>query len=136
MKKVTLFIFTTFIFCFASAQKAYVEDLEDDSNARLAMNRANPNPNPVKNDEFDRVPTKSKKVPLLERFSGPTIADSVWTQRAEVTLWHDNQDRLVSVQVDNGEVNDNLNLEQTFTKMCDEDALYQLNIPDYELISS
>ena len=88
------------------------------------MNRASPNPNQVKLDELDKVPTKSKKVPLLERFSGPTIADSVWVQRAEITLWQDSQDRIVSVVVDNGEINDNLNLEQTFTKMCDEDALY------------
>ena len=124
MKTITLFIFTTIIFCFAVAQKAYVEDIEDDTNARLAMNRASPNPNQVKMDELEKVPTKSKKVPLLERFSGPTIADSVWVQRAEVTLWQDSQDRIVSVVVDNGEINDNLNLEQTFTKMCDEDALY------------
>ena len=124
MRSITLFIFTTLLFCFVNAQKAYVEDLDDDPNARLAMNRAVPNPNQVKLDEIDKVPTKSKKVPLLERFSGPTIADSVWTQRAEVTLWHDDQDKLVSVIVDNAEVAENLNLEQTFTKMCEEEALY------------
>ena len=122
MKTLTLFIFTTFIFCFANAQKAFVEDLDDEPNARLAMNRANPNQ--MKLDEIDKVPTKSKKVPLLERFSGPTIADSKWTPRAEVTLWYDNQERLVSVVVDNAEIAEHLNLEQTFTKMCEEEALY------------
>ena len=101
MKTVTLFIFTTLIFCFTNAQKAFVEDMDDDDNARLTMNRASPSQ--VKMDDVNVLPTKSKKVPLLERFAGPTIGDSVWTQRAELTLWFDNIERLVSVEVANNE---------------------------------
>ena len=86
------------------------------------MNRANPRD--VKLDEIDKLPSKSKKVPLLERFSGPKITDSVWTPRAELTLWFDIQDRLVSVEVDNKQINEGDNIEATFSKMCEDGSLY------------
>ena len=42
MKTKTLLIFTSFVICFSNAQKAYVEEFDDEEIARLAMNRAEP----------------------------------------------------------------------------------------------
>lgn len=87
-------------------------------------------------DSLGDFPTKNKKIPLLERFAAPSIADSVWTQRAELTLWYDITDKLVSIDVANNDLGEMIDLEKTFNQMCEEGALYQLNIPDFELISS
>ena len=114
------------------AQKAYVED-EDDQDAKLTMNRANVNQ--VKLDDVDNSVVKSKVVPLLERFSSSAITAD-WTQRADLTLGFDNADKLVSVEVANKDIVEGIDLEQTFKKMCDEEAFYQLNIPDFGLVSS
>ena len=97
------------------------------------MNRANLNQ--VKLDEVGNSVVKSKVVPLLERFSSSTISAD-WTQRADLTLGFDSADKLVSVEVVNKEINDGIDLETTFKKMCDEGAFYQLNIPDFGLVSS
>ena len=134
MKKSTLLIFVAFAITLVSAQKAYTEDSDEaaDEQARLAMNRAKNQPII---DDIDRMPSKSKKVPLLERFQANSISNAAWESRGELTLWYDIKDRLVSVDVDNHDIGSK-NLEQTFTQMCEEDALYQLNIPDLELISS
>ena len=96
------------------------------------MNRAKSQPS---HDDIDRMPSKSKKVPLLERFQANSISNAAWQSRGELTLWYDIKDRLVSVDVDNNDIGTK-NLEQTFSQMCDEDALYQLNIPDLELVTS
>ena len=97
------------------------------------MNRAHPSQ--VRMDDLESVPTKNKKMPLLERFTSTSGADSVWQPRGELTFWYDITDKLVSVDVANSDIGSS-NLEQTFTQMCDDGALYQLNIPDLELISS
>ena len=124
---------TTSLILSSRAQKAFTEDAEDDANAKLTMNRANVNQ--VKLDEVENAVVKSKTVPLLQRFSATSITAD-WTQRADLTLGFDSADKLVSVEVANKETGEGIDLEQTFKKMCEEGAFYQLNIPDYGLISS
>ena len=99
---------TASIIVCSQAQKVYVEDTEDDENAKLTMNRATVNQ--AKLDEVDSVVVKSKVVPLLERFSSPEIT-AEWTQRADLKLGFDNADKLVSVEVANKETSEGIDLE-------------------------
>ena len=103
MKFRTLFIFTAFAVSFINAQKAYDPDADevDEEAARLAMNRAQSQPVV---DDIDRMPSKSKKVPLLERFQANSISNAAWESRGELTLWYDIKDRLVSVEVENNDI--------------------------------
>ena len=79
------------------------------------MNRATPQ---SRVDDIDRLPSKNKKVTLLERFSVDDITDAAWQKRGELTLWYDSQDRLVSVEVANNDIG-SANKEQEFTNMCE-----------------
>ena len=103
MKFRTLFIFAAFAISFINAKKAYDPDADevDEEAARLAMNRAQSQPVV---DDIDRMPSKSKKVPLLERFQANSISNAAWESRGELTLWYDIKDRLVSVEVENNDI--------------------------------
>jgi hypothetical protein len=79
---------------------------------------------------------KSKTVPLLDTFRGtvkPVVGDGVWKERGQALLWYDAEDQLISVEVTN---NESANLEELFSKMCNEQALYQLNLPEYDLMTT
>ena len=63
---------------------------------------------------------------MLDTFKGTTkqvVGDGVWKERGVATLWYDVEDQIISIEVEN---KDATNLEEMFTKMCDEKALYQL----------
>ena len=77
MKIKTLFIFAAFTITCINAQRAYQDDTDDDVEeaARLAMNRAISQP---VIDDSDRMPSKSKKAPLMQRFIGNSIANAAW----------------------------------------------------------
>ena len=81
------------------AQKAYIEDEED---AKLAMNRANSAP--TQQVEVQRQPVRSKKQTLLETFKGTSkqvVGDGVWQERGYATLWYDAEDQIISIEVEN-----------------------------------
>ena len=106
------------------AQKRF-DDSQDDSldqtNAKLAMNRASGS---VANEDISRVAVRSKQDTLLDTFRGTTsqvVGDGVWKERGVVTVWYDGEDQIISVEVENKAAE---YLEDLFTKMCDEGALY------------
>ena len=99
---------TACFFTNSIAQKAYVDDAEEDLDAKLTMNRATVNQ--VKLDEVDSAIVKSKTVPLLERFSASSLTLD-WTQRADLTLGFDSADKLVSVEVANKEISEGIDLK-------------------------
>ena len=73
----------------------------------------------------ERVAVKSKQASLLETFRGTQSqvnGDGVWKERGVATLWYDAEGKLFSIEVENNAAGSNL--EDVFTKMCDENALY------------
>ena len=103
------------------AQRAYVED--DEVDPKLAMNRANKQ---AKANELkiERMAIRSKQAPLLETFKGTNskiVGEGVWKERGVATLWYDQDDQIIQVEVEN---NPQTDLEETFTQMCDQNALY------------
>ena len=75
-------------------------------------------------------------MPLLDTFRGttkPVVGDGIWKERGVATIWFDADDKLISAEVTN---NDAQNLQDLFSQMCDEQALYQLQLPDFELITT
>ena len=79
---------------------------------------------------------KSKQAPLLDTFRGTTskvVGDGIWKERGVATLWYDAEDKLINIEVEN---NDASNLEEKFSQMCDENAIYQLQLPDFDLITT
>jgi len=98
------------------AQRAYSDDGEDQS---LLLNRANPVESVI--EKVMPVATKSKKVPLMQRFS----SEQEWKQRAEVTLWYDNSDYLVQVDIANQALTLAAEeLQKEFDSQCDKGSLY------------
>ena len=79
---------------------------------------------------------RSKQAPLLDTFRGTTkavVGDGLWKERGIATMWYDADDKLISVDVENKEAT---NLQDLFGSMCDENALYQLQLPDFDLITT
>ena len=113
--------------------KRYEEEEEELVDPKLAQNRA------ASLEVFDtpaKQAVRSKQAPLLATFKSTTKqvdGDGQWKQRAIATLWYDAEDKLISVEVENSEATD---LEQTFAAMCDEGALYQLQIPEFDLLTT
>ena len=73
-----------------------------------------------------RTPVKSKQAPLLDTFRGTThkvVGDGIWKERGVATLWYDQDGQIISIEVENTQQE---GLEDMFTTMCDENALYQL----------
>ena len=121
------------------AQKRYEEEEEETSDPTLAMNRAIKSgvsdDNDIIEDNKPRA-VRSKAAPLLDTFRGTTKAvadDGIWKERGSALLWYDANDSLISIEVTNNQAD---NLEEMFTKMCDEQALYSLKLPDFELITT
>ena len=115
-----------------TAQKRYDEEENDldVSQAKLAMNRA------AQNEGIERFVAKTKQVPLLDTFRGTkskVAGDGVWKERGMATLSYDAEGAIISVDVENMEAS---GLEDVFTKMCDDQALYQLQLPEFELITT
>ena len=83
-----------------------------------------------------RTPVRSAQAPLLSTFKGTTkkvVGDGIWKERGVATLWYDQEGQIISVEVENTE---SAGLEEMFGAMCDENALYQLQLPDFELITT
>ena len=83
------------------SQKAFVDDDEFDTGAQAALNRR-----PVGDElhgglEMDIVPSKQQKTKLRERFLGGDFTDGQWRDRADLTLWYDQSDKLVKVEIEN-----------------------------------
>ena len=78
IKMKTLFIFLAFAITLISAQKAYQEEEGDEELDRLVLNRAQSQP---VIDDIDRMPSKSQRVPLLQRFQGNSISNAAWESR-------------------------------------------------------
>jgi len=122
------------------AQKRYEEEEEESGDPTLAMNRAIKS-NQVSDDTDileDNKPraVRSKVAPILDTFRGttkPVTDDGIWKERGSALLWYDANDQLISIEVTNNQAD---NLEEMFTKMCDEQALYSLKLPDFELITT
>ena len=117
-------------------QRAYVEDGNenpDSEQARLAMNRAQGG---LGNINPERTAVKSKKAPLLETFRGTSkkvSGDGVWQERGTATLWYDGEGKLLNIEVAN---NDGTSLEEKFNQMCEDGAMYSLQMPDFDLLTS
>ena len=133
--KFLLLTVTSLLLCILSsdvgvvrAQRRFSEEMDDgldQSNAKLAMNRATSGAGSI--EEPERIAVRHKKVPLLDTFRGTTsqvVGDGVWKERGMVSIGYDGEDQIVSVTVDNNAAGEYL--EDLFTKMCDEGALYQL----------
>jgi len=85
---------------------------------------------------LERVAVKSKQTPLLETFRGTknnVVGDGIWKERGVATLWYDAEGKLINIEVEN---NAATNLEEKFGKMCEENAVYQLQLPDFDLITT
>ena len=100
------------------AQKAFVEDEEVDLAAHAIHNRR-PTGQADLGIEIDQLPTKQTKASLKERFLGGKIGDGQWRERAELTFWFDQANKLVKVDISNAEENGyakatGLELEQLF----------------------
>lgn len=81
------------------AQRAYEDDGEVDP--KLAMNRAT---RPVDESGMERVAVRSKQAPLLDTFRGTgskVQGDGIWKERGVATLWYDQEDQIISVEVSN-----------------------------------
>ena len=106
-----------------SGQRRYVEE-EEEQDPSLAMNRAKTD-DIFQADEVERrSAVRSKQAPLLDTFRGttkPVVGEGIWKERGVATMWYDAEDKLISVEVENKEASA---LQDLFTSMCDEQALY------------
>ena len=69
---------------------------------------------------------KSRKANILETFRGTgkkVAGDGVWQERGAATLWYDAEGMLINIEVANNAATD---LEEKFTQMCDDGAMYSL----------
>ena len=99
------------------------------------MNRAKPAAT-VDVTGAQRVAFKTKHTPLLDTFRGTTgkvVGDGIWKERGVATLKYDQEGAIISVEIENTAA---ANLEEMFGKMCDEGALYQLQLPDFDLLTT
>ena len=84
----------------------------------------------------ERIAVKTKQAPLLDTFRGTStkvVGDGIWKERGVATLSYDAEGQLFAIDVSNNKAT---NMEEIFTKMCEEKALYQLQLPDYDLITT
>jgi len=84
----------------AQAQKAFVDDGEVED-PKLAMNRAT---RPIEDSGLERVAVRSKQAPLLDTFRGTASkvqGDGIWKERGVATLWYDQEDQIISVDISN-----------------------------------
>lgn len=112
------------------AQKRFNEE-EELQDPKLAMNRATST-----SSITERVAVRSKQAPLLDTFRGTTskvVGDGIWKERGLATVWYDTEGQIISVEVENNEA---AFLEDVFGKMCEEQALYQLQLVDFDLITT
>ena len=91
--------------------------------------------------EIEAVASKQLKTKLKERFLGGDFSDGQWRDRADLTLWYDQSDKLVRVEIENHEQNQyseatGLELEQLFEKACEQNTLYQLSVPEHDIMTS
>jgi len=119
------------------AQKRYEEEEEESGDPTLAMNRA-PKSEVIDDilEDTKQKAVRSKAAPIMDTFRGttkPVADDGIWKERGSALLWYDANDQLISIEVTNNQAD---NLEEMFTKMCDEQALYSLKLPDFELITT
>ena len=80
-----------------------------------------------------------KVAPTAVRSKSATLEDRFgltnWRARGEVTLWYDAKDSLVSVNVVNNPVDENV-VQKTFNIACENHELYQLRLADFDLTTS
>lgn len=121
-----------------NGQKAY-SDEDGEVDPKLAMNRANPAGAATFDGlEQTRQPVRSTQAPLLDSFRGTTkkvVGDGIWKERGVATLWYDQEGQIVSVDVENT-AEQSAGLEDMFKTMCEDNALYQLQLPDFELVTT
>ena len=112
------------------AQKRFNEE-EELADPKLVMNRA-----ATTNTMTERVAVRSKQAALLDTFRGTSskvVGDGIWKERGLATVWYDAEGQIISVEVENNEAKF---LEDVFGKMCEEQALYQMQLVDFDLITT
>ena len=129
MKSILLSLICLLLVAQTFSQKAFVEEDEIDVDARAAMNRK-----PVSNShdsgmEMESFISKKKQVVLQERFLGGALTDGVWRDRADLTLWYDQNNRLIKVDISNHSQNKyaetmDMDLESLFGAMCEQNSFY------------